>query len=421
MSKNREKPTQFILPLAGGVVNHCFFVAEGELEEKQSGADLAVLLDKALDGKLSTRSLTRHRDALLREAVRTDRADALSLLMPRRRMELKRFLELYAFAENCHSPDTAAWLLAYRGKFYSPAELDAFEQRQLDLELGLEEHDERELRRLFRLRYGKDGVCICGVRERQRSYKIPASIGTKPVVGVDAAAFYALDPIPRVHRSFSERQGPIRAGDSVRLGRSIAKKGEAETPISWRVLRRDEEKMMLLCERPVAVLPYHRELREVSWEGCDLRRWLNTVFLPLCFTEEERALILQTETVTPDNPNFGSSGGAAAEDRLFLLSAEEAAAAPLDSVGRSLGCWWWLRTPGFDNSFAASVTPDGAIVRIGSFVDGDNYAVRPAMWIKTNMDKYNSGCGWPAFTKPISEDAVTENTDTSHGMIRTEV
>lgn len=35
--------------------------------------------------------------------------------------------------------------------------------------------------------------------------------------------------------------------------------------------------------------------------------------------------------------------------------------------------------------------------------------------------KYNSGCGWPAFTKPADSEMVTEHRDTSHGMIRTEV
>ncbi|MBQ9009584.1 MAG: peptide-methionine (R)-S-oxide reductase MsrB [Clostridia bacterium] len=39
----------------------------------------------------------------------------------------------------------------------------------------------------------------------------------------------------------------------------------------------------------------------------------------------------------------------------------------------------------------------------------------------TSMDKYSSGCGWPAFTKPVTEEALVRNTDRSHGMIRTEV
>ena len=35
--------------------------------------------------------------------------------------------------------------------------------------------------------------------------------------------------------------------------------------------------------------------------------------------------------------------------------------------------------------------------------------------------KFDSGCGWPSFTRPISTKAVNELKDTSHGMIRTEV
>ncbi|MBV7265123.1 peptide-methionine (R)-S-oxide reductase MsrB [Erythrobacter ani] len=35
--------------------------------------------------------------------------------------------------------------------------------------------------------------------------------------------------------------------------------------------------------------------------------------------------------------------------------------------------------------------------------------------------KYNSGCGWPAFTKPAEDETVEEKRDVSFGMIRTEV
>lgn len=35
--------------------------------------------------------------------------------------------------------------------------------------------------------------------------------------------------------------------------------------------------------------------------------------------------------------------------------------------------------------------------------------------------KFESASGWPSFTQPVSNDAVTEIRDTSHGMIRTEV
>ena len=38
-----------------------------------------------------------------------------------------------------------------------------------------------------------------------------------------------------------------------------------------------------------------------------------------------------------------------------------------------------------------------------------------------SADKYESGCGWPSFTRPITPEALDELRDDTHGMVRTEV
>ena len=38
-----------------------------------------------------------------------------------------------------------------------------------------------------------------------------------------------------------------------------------------------------------------------------------------------------------------------------------------------------------------------------------------------STDKFDSGCGWPSFSKPIQKELIAEKKDTTHGMIRTEV
>ena len=39
----------------------------------------------------------------------------------------------------------------------------------------------------------------------------------------------------------------------------------------------------------------------------------------------------------------------------------------------------------------------------------------------SSREKFDSGCGWPSFTRPIAPQQIAERDDLSHGMIRTEV
>ena len=73
------------------------------------------------------------------------------------------------------------------------------------------------------------------------------------------------------------------------------------------------------------------------------------------------------------------------------------------------------------------VTQNGATER--PYMNEYDHEFRPGIYVDVvngeplfvSSDKFDSGCGWPAFSKPISDDLIREVRDTSHGMVRTEV
>lgn len=55
------------------------------------------------------------------------------------------------------------------------------------------------------------------------------------------------------------------------------------------------------------------------------------------------------------------------------------------------------------------------------FGDGIYVDIVSGIPLYSSKDKYDSGCGWPAFTRPIRKSLVALKEDNSHGMRRTEV
>ncbi len=73
------------------------------------------------------------------------------------------------------------------------------------------------------------------------------------------------------------------------------------------------------------------------------------------------------------------------------------------------------------------VTQNGATER--PFINEYDHEFRPGIYVDitdgtplfVSARKFDSGCGWPAFSRPIDDSLITEHTDTSYGRVRTEV
>ena len=171
--------------------------------------------------------------------------------------------------------------------------------------------------------------------------------------------------------------------------------------VEWLVLEIKDGKALVISKYALDCKQYNTSYTDVTWETSTLRKWLNNDFLGAAFSAEEKAII-PTVTVSADkNPKFSTNPGNATQDKVFLLSIPEAIkyfssdsarqCEPTDfAVANgaweidSGNCWWWLRSPGGKQLYAANVDTDGDVYRNGNDVDNDNIAVRPALWIDLN-------------------------------------
>ncbi|MCL2467499.1 MAG: DUF6273 domain-containing protein [Micrococcales bacterium] len=170
--------------------------------------------------------------------------------------------------------------------------------------------------------------------------------------------------------------------------------------IDWRVLEVvDTHRALLFADRVIGTGPYHMAQEDVTWEQCDLRRWLNTEFF-WSLGETLTSRVLPTTVENAPNPVYGTRGCGDTTDGFFLLSMTEAAvqftgrepsnwktyqlslgknARAKDEKGES--AWWWLRSPGGHPGGAASVYGQGDLYEYGRVVSVASGGVRPAFWL----------------------------------------
>ena len=190
-------------------------------------------------------------------------------------------------------------------------------------------------------------------------------------------------------------------GDYVTFGRyeqdnDMANGKEA---VEWLVLDKQGDRLLLISRYGLDRKMFHETHASVTWESCTLRAWLNDTFLKTAFSDEEQGQILQTTVSADPNPKYDTNPGNETTDMVFLLSIPEAekyfssdparqckATAYAQAQGVSIrddACWWWLRSPGDSQAYAAHILIGGMVLCEGCYICATGEAVRPTIWITT--------------------------------------
>lgn len=213
-------------------------------------------------------------------------------------------------------------------------------------------------------------------------------------------------------------------------------------PIKWRVLKSEDDKVMLMADQAIDCMSYlNMDNHKMTWYTSNARSWLNDYsgsmnasganyegdgFLSQAFTDKEREAIQGTVVRTEDNKYWGSTVNGMPEtsvndsditDKVFLLSADEATNqeygfAPDESIpsktrqmkvsdyafanGTWVGsagnlqgnCWWLLRTPGDSVRKTCLGYRDGRVYKEGYTASKSipYYGVVPVCYVSTASD-----------------------------------
>ena len=187
--------------------------------------------------------------------------------------------------------------------------------------------------------------------------------------------------------------------------------------IEWIVLDVQGDKALLLSRYGLDVKPFNNRTSAVTWETSSIRYWLNHDFLNSAFSQIEQDAIILTKVDNSLKQGYEDcvSGGNDTQDKVFLLSCAETTLYFQNKEERRLALtayaiargahtsdygyqtldgkatgWWWLRSPGLAEHFAARVNCDGTI-NYRYNVNSTLVAVRPALWLDLESDFFESG------------------------------
>lgn len=212
--------------------------------------------------------------------------------------------------------------------------------------------------------------------------------------------------VEKLGQELADKLYTAEIGDAFTFGAYEQDNNESngQEDIEWLVLAKEKTRILVISKYALDCKPYNTSRTDITWETCTLREWLNNDFINSAFSADEKSIISVTTVSADRNPEYNINPGNATRDQVFLLSVTEVdkyfssngvrQCGPTDYAvangawkGDKGGYWVWLRSPGIDPDFAASVSYDAydsadvSPFCIGKPANTPGGGVRPAIWI----------------------------------------
>lgn len=235
--------------------------------------------------------------------------------------------------------------------------------------------------------------------EKRKEKRIKVLGTGAAIIAVCAAIYFTIGRAVILKNEYSAECVGIKnasVGDVVRWGHfEMNPDHPGKERVSWIVLEKDEESVLLVSEKGLAGSYYHQKHEAVNWENSDLRRYINEDdVIKDTFSKYEMADMTAIDgdmisLLTVEEAGKLFSGDE--ERELLITSAAEAKGTNINELSKHhywdyqshKTSWWWLR--GTDEALltAPIVTVDGVISPSEKYVNKPGGAIRPV--IRVNM------------------------------------
>ena len=212
----------------------------------------------------------------------------------------------------------------------------------------------------------------------------------------------AVIAIPVIHsvvisKEFSEEWAVLQdaqVGDVVKFGHYNTKiNNPGKERLTWEVVKRQDDRLCLMCEYGIAGSYYNQHHQEITWEDSDIRKLINSKEFTGSFSGKEAGIILQNDgdmltLLTPEEAEEFFENDEARQIAITDVAARNGVNINTPSKVNNWdmkgyrSSWWWLRGENTTPCITAPiVTVDGTIAMDEKVVNKPGGAIRPVVWI----------------------------------------